>query len=75
MDWRFQRSKWAKPPKMRMAELRSSGTFRSAPIRWGEIIQPDIIVVDKWYKKTVVVDVAIPSDSNIRRKEPKKLEK
>lgn len=32
------------------------------------------MVVDKWKKKAVVVDVAIPSDSNIRKKKHKKLE-
>ena len=37
--------------------------------------QPHIIVVDKQEKKVVVVNVAIQSDSNIRKKEQKKLEK
>ena len=37
--------------------------------------QPDIVVVDKQVKKVVVVDVAIPSDYNIRRKEREELEK
>ena len=32
-------------------------------------------MVYKWDKKAVLVDVAIPSDSNIRRKEHKILEK
>ena len=30
--------------------------------------QPDIVVVDKWEKTAVMVNVAISSDSNIRRK-------
>ncbi|XP_078022977.1 uncharacterized protein LOC144462717 [Epinephelus lanceolatus] len=37
--------------------------------------QPDIVVVEKHQKKAVVVDVAIPADSNIRKKEHKKVEK
>uniref|UniRef100_A0A096M1X3 Uncharacterized protein n=1 Tax=Poecilia formosa TaxID=48698 RepID=A0A096M1X3_POEFO len=37
--------------------------------------QPDIVVVDKEQRKAVVVDVAIPSDHNIRKKEHEKLEK
>ncbi len=37
--------------------------------------QPDIVVVDKEQRKAVVVDIAIPSDCNIRKKEHEKLEK
>lgn len=37
--------------------------------------QPDIVVVDKLQGKAVVVDIAIPSDGNIRKKEHEKLEK
>ncbi len=37
--------------------------------------QPDIVLIDKQQKKAVVIDVAIPSDSNIRKKEHEKLEK
>ena len=37
--------------------------------------QPDIVVVDKHRKRAAVIDVAIPSDSNIRKKEHEKLEK
>lgn len=36
--------------------------------------QPDIIAEDKQERKAVVVNFAIPSDSNIRMKEQKKLE-
>lgn len=35
--------------------------------------QPDIVVADKQEKKDVVVNVAAPSDDNIRRKEHEKL--
>ena len=37
--------------------------------------QPDIMMVDKHQRTAVVVDVAIPSDGNIREKEHEKLEK
>ncbi|XP_076740510.1 uncharacterized protein LOC143418686 [Maylandia zebra] len=37
--------------------------------------QPDIVVVDKQKKTAVVIDVAVPNDSNIRKKEHEKLEK
>ena len=36
--------------------------------------QPDIVMVDKQQMKAVVIDVPIPSDSNIRRKEQEKFE-
>ena len=36
--------------------------------------QPDIVLSDKQQKKAVVIDVAIPSNSNIRKKEHEKLE-
>ncbi|KAL4006508.1 quercetin 2,3-dioxygenase [Sarotherodon galilaeus] len=37
--------------------------------------QPDTVVLDKQRKTAIVVDVAIPSDSNIRKKEHEKLKK
>lgn len=37
--------------------------------------QPDIIVADKEQKTTVVINVAIPVDSNIRKKRHEKMEK
>ena len=37
--------------------------------------QPDIVVIDKQKKEAVVIDIAVPSDSNIKNKEYKKLEK
>ncbi|TWW69251.1 hypothetical protein D4764_18G0000570 [Takifugu flavidus] len=37
--------------------------------------EPDIVVVDKHEETVVVIDVAIPNDSNIRKKEHEKLEK
>ena len=35
--------------------------------------QLDNLVVDKWDKKVVVVDIIIPSDSYIRKMEHKKM--
>ena len=35
----------------------------------------DIVVVDKEQKRTVVIDVGIPADANIRKKEHEKIEK
>ena len=58
--------------------------MRQAKILWDFHIQtdkmvvvsrPDIVVVDKSEKTAVVLDVAIPSDNNIRKKEHEKLEK
>ena len=37
--------------------------------------QPDIVLVDKHQRTAVVIDVAIPSDSNIRKKEHEKMER
>ena len=37
--------------------------------------QPDILVADRQEKKTVVVDLDIPSNSNVRNKEHEELEK
>lgn len=37
--------------------------------------QPDILAVDKEQNTAVVINGAVPSDSNIRRKEYEKLEK
>ena len=37
--------------------------------------QPDIVVIDKQKKEAVVTGIAVPSDSNIKKKEYEKLEK
>ena len=65
MDWRFPESKWATPSKV-------------TEIQTDEIVvanEPDIMVVEKRDKKAVEVDVAIPSDTNIRMKRHEKLKK
>ncbi|TWW74438.1 hypothetical protein D4764_14G0004410 [Takifugu flavidus] len=61
-------SRWETPPKV----LEN----KQAKILWDFQIQTDkIVVVDKHRKTVVVIDVAIASDSNIRKKEHEKLEK
>ena len=37
--------------------------------------QPDIVLIDKQQKKAVVIDIAILSKSNIKKKDHEKLEK
>ncbi|KAF1377421.1 hypothetical protein PFLUV_G00200640 [Perca fluviatilis] len=70
------RSKWQAPPKV--AENDRAKILWDFQIRTDKMMmanQPDILVVDKQLKKVVVIDVAIPSDSNIKKKEHEKLEK
>ncbi|KAF7668652.1 hypothetical protein LDENG_00297510 [Lucifuga dentata] len=43
--------------------------------RTGAGNQPDMVVVNKEQKREVVIDVAIPSNDNIRKKEHEKPEK
>ncbi len=37
--------------------------------------QPDIVIIDKHKKEATIIDVAIPNDSNIKKKEQEKVEK
>lgn len=37
--------------------------------------QPDVVVADKQQKRTIVIDVTVPSDTTTKQKEHKKLEK
>lgn len=53
-----------------MTDLRSCGASR-----YRQTNQSDIVLVDKRRKIAVLIDVAIPTDSNIRKKEDKKLDK
>ena len=52
--------------------------YKRAKLLWDFLIQtnrkvlanqPDIVVVDKQKKEAVVIDIAVPSDSNIKKKE------
>uniref|UniRef100_A0A087YQ23 Uncharacterized protein n=1 Tax=Poecilia formosa TaxID=48698 RepID=A0A087YQ23_POEFO len=70
------RSKWGTPPKV--VENDRAKILWDFQIQTDKMVmanQPDIVVVDKQQRKAVVVDVAIPSDYNIRKKEHEKLEK
>ncbi|KAK7895269.1 hypothetical protein WMY93_020594 [Mugilogobius chulae] len=69
-------SKWETPPKV--VENDRAKILWDFQIQTDRMVmnQPDIVVVvDKEQRRAVVVDVAIPSDGNIRRKEHEKLEK
>uniref|UniRef100_A0A3B3HW39 Reverse transcriptase domain-containing protein n=1 Tax=Oryzias latipes TaxID=8090 RepID=A0A3B3HW39_ORYLA len=70
------RSKWETPPKVVENErAKILWDFQIQTDRMVMANQPDIVVVDKEQRKAVVVDVAVPSDGNIRKKEHEKLEK
>ena len=70
------RSEWKTPPKVVENDR--------AKIQWDLQIQtdnmvmvnqPDIVFSDKQQRKVVLIDVAIPCNSNIRKKEHDKLKK
>ncbi|XP_051920732.1 uncharacterized protein LOC127600296 isoform X1 [Hippocampus zosterae] len=70
------RSKWETPPKV--VENDRAKVLWDFQIQTDKIVmanQPDIVIIDKGQRKAVVVDVAVPSDGNIRKKEHEKLEK
>ena len=70
------RSKWETPPKVvENDRAKVLWDFQIQTDRMVMANQPDIVVVDKEQRKAVVVDIAIPSDCNIRKKEHEKLEK
>ncbi|TWW67366.1 hypothetical protein D4764_02G0004070 [Takifugu flavidus] len=69
-------SRWETPPKV--VENKQAKILWDFQIQTDKMMvtnQPDIVMVDKHQKTVVVIDVAIPSDSNIRKKEHEKLEK
>ncbi|TWW64336.1 hypothetical protein D4764_03G0013440 [Takifugu flavidus] len=71
-----QGARWETPPKV--LENKQAKMLWDFQIQTDKMVvanQPDIVVVDKPQNTVVVIDVAIPSDSNIRKKEHKKLEK
>ncbi len=70
------RSEWATPPKV--VENDRAKILWDFHIPTDKVVmanQADIVLIDKQQKTTVVKDVAIPSDSNIRKKEHKKTQK
>ena len=69
-------SKWTTPSKV--IENNCTKILMDLQIKIDKIlvaIQQDIAVVDRQGKKTVIIDVVTPSDSNIRKKEHENLEK
>ncbi|TWW69263.1 hypothetical protein D4764_18G0000690 [Takifugu flavidus] len=69
-------TRWETPPKV--VENKQAKILWDLQIQTVKMLmanQPDIVVVDKHQKTVVVIDVAILSDSNIRKKEHEKLEK
>ena len=70
------RSKWETPPKViENDRAKILWDFQIQTDRMVMANQPDIVVIDKEQRKAVVVDIAIPSDCNIRKKEHEKVEK
>ena len=70
------KSQWAKPQKV--VENNRAKVLWDFSIQTDKQLlanQPDIVVVDKERKRAVVIDVAIPADANIRKKEHEKVEK
>ncbi|KAF7647953.1 hypothetical protein LDENG_00164190, partial [Lucifuga dentata] len=70
------KSKWETPPKVvenGRAKVLWEFKFQTDKLLLAN--QPDMVVVDKEQKKAVVIDVAVPADSNIRKKEHEKIEK
>ncbi|XP_051931065.1 uncharacterized protein LOC127607055 [Hippocampus zosterae] len=70
------RSKWETPPKV--VENDRAKILWDFQIQTDKMVmanQPDIVIIDKGQRKAVVVDIAVPSDGNIRKKEHEKLEK
>lgn len=55
--------------------LRKIRSFQNQTNRQVLVNQHDIVVVDKGQKTETVIDRAVPRNSNIRKKECKKLEK
>ncbi len=70
------RSGWTTPPKVVKNDL--AKMLWDLQIQTDKLViasQPDIVFIDKQQKMAVVIDVAIPSDSNITKKEQEKHEK
>ncbi|KAF7648097.1 hypothetical protein LDENG_00161950, partial [Lucifuga dentata] len=68
------KSKWETPPKV--IENGRTKILWDFKFQANKQVanQPDMVVVNKEQKRAVVIDVAIPSDGNIRKKEHEKLE-
>ena len=71
------------PPKSRWETPQKVVKNNRARLLWvfpiqtdGKVLanQPDIVIIDKQKKEAVVINIAVPSDSNIKKKEHNKLE-
>ncbi|KAF7642936.1 hypothetical protein LDENG_00248050 [Lucifuga dentata] len=70
------KSKWETPPKMiENGRAKVLWDFKFQTDKQLLANQPDMVVVDKEQKRAVVIDVTVPADSNIRKKEHQKMEK
>ncbi|KAF7642179.1 hypothetical protein LDENG_00262910 [Lucifuga dentata] len=70
------KSKWETPPKVvENGRAKVLWDFKFQTDKQLLDNQPDMVVVDKEQKRTVVIDMAVPADSNIRKKEHEKIEK
>ena len=70
------KSRWETPQKV--VENKRAKLLRDFQIQTDRKMlanQPDIVVIDKQQEEAVVTDVAVPSDSNTKKKEYEKLEK
>ncbi len=70
------RSRWKTSPKVvENDRAKILWDFQIQTDKMAIANQPDIVVVDKQRKTAVVIEVAIPSDNNIKKKEHEKLKK
>ena len=69
------RSQWKTPPKV--VENDQAKILWDFQIKTDKLVmanQPDIVLIDKKQQKAVVIDIVIPSDSNIWRKDHEKID-
>ncbi|KAF7665893.1 hypothetical protein LDENG_00129980 [Lucifuga dentata] len=70
------KSKWETPPTVvENGRAKVLWDFKFQTDKQLLANQPDMVVVDKEQKRAIVIDVAVPADSNIRKKEHEKIEK
>ncbi|KAF7663723.1 hypothetical protein LDENG_00203700, partial [Lucifuga dentata] len=70
------KSKWETPPKVvENSRAKVLWDFKFQTDKQLLANQPDMVVVDKEQKRAVVIDMAVPADSNIRKKEHQKIQK
>ena len=67
-------SKWKTPPKV--VEIDQAKNLWGFLIPTDKLVvanQPDIVLIDKQQRKAAVIDVTIPCDSNIKKKNRRSL--